>query len=116
MRLLLIVPLVAGRRRPHRRHLRVLVRRPTRRLERLRHATVGYFVELHAEPVRIDVPLAVLAGFLDEDLPIGQHGAHEALVRANVPPLGVRVDDVPVGPLAQAAVFPFWKRDKDRVS
>lgn len=116
---LLVVPVVdavAGRGgRSYRRHLGVLVRWPARRLERLRDATVGDLVQLHAEPVRVDVPLAVLAGFLDEDLPIGEHGTDEALVRAHVPPLGVRVDDVPVGPLAQAAVFPFWKGRRDRL-
>lgn len=82
--------------------------RRTGRLEgHLGHAAVRDLVQLHAEPVRVDVPLAVLARFLDEDLPVGEHRADEALVRAHVPPLGVRVNDVPVRPLAEAAVFAF---------
>lgn len=89
------------------RHLGVLVRGPAGRLEHLRWRTVRYLVQLHAEPVRIDVTLAVFARLLDEDLPIGQHRADEALVRADVPSLGVRVHDVSMCPLAKTPVFAF---------
>lgn len=65
----------------------------------------GVLVQLHAVLVRVQVPLTVLAGFLNKDLLVRVHDAHKALVRINVPPLRVHVHHSLLLPLAQAPVL-----------
>ena len=70
--------------------------------------------EFHSHFEWLDVALAVLSGFFDEELAVADDEAHEALVAQHVGSLCVGVQYTALGPLAQTAVLTLCKRKRKR--